>query len=270
MTALFIAAAGTAFFLILNILFFVNKRFGSFVFASKFPLILLPLIAFVWILSAYLYIPFKGSGCSYADRQDFIQPGNFSVSKKSGILLLPIDGFGDCRVTVTMKNGRIYSAESFDNIFAIVLPADSGQVSEILLGDNLSKITSGMKFVINPGKLTYIGSINNPKGLFGLLLPDLACKAANLTYETSSESLRMLLENWGKSNRLVLTSSINNRLAELQYNYNTACQLVGIQFGYMPFTSTSLNGKVRTMTQSEVVKQYKQYAFLVNSIKPVR
>lgn len=263
MSALYIATAGTVFFLVITILSFVNKPFRTFASATKFPLFILPLITFVWILSAYLYIPFKGNGCSYSERQDFIKPENFSVSKKSGILLLPINGFGDCRVTITMSSGKTYSAESFNNIFAIVLPADSGKVNQILLGDNVSRIPSGMKFVINPGKLTYIGSINNPKGLFGLLLPDLACKAANLTYETSSDDLRILLENWAKTNRLVLTSSIIERLTELQSNYKTACQLVGIQFGYIPFTNTSLNGITRTLTPEEVVKQYKMYAFLV-------
>jgi hypothetical protein len=263
MVALYIAAAGTVFFLILTILSFVNKRFGAFASTSKFPLFILPLIAFVWILSAYLYIPFKGNGCSYSERQDFIKPEDFSVSKKSGILLLPINGFGDCKVTIIMSSGKTYSAESFNNIFAIVLPADSGKVSEILLGDNVSRISSGMKFVINPGKLTYIGSINNPKGLLGLLLPEMACKTANLTYETFSDGLRLLLENWARANRLVLTSSINDRLAELQSNYKNACQLVGIQFGYIPFTCKSLNGITQTLTPEEVVKQYKMYAFLV-------
>ena len=270
MTALYIATTGVVFFLILTILSFFNQRVGTFISATKYPFFILPLIAFVWILSAYLYIPFKGNGCSYAERQDFIQPENFSASKKSGILLLPIDGFGSCRVTVTMNNGKTYSAESFNNIFAIVLPADSGKVNEILMGDKMSTIPVEIKFVINPGKLTYVGSVQNPKGLISLLLPAMVSKTANLTYETSSDSLRMLLVNWAKTNRLVLTSSINDRLAELQSNYNSACQFVGIQFGYMPFISKSLNGRTQTMSPDEVVKQYKKYAFLVKLLVPIK
>lgn len=262
MIALYFAASGTVFFLILTILSFFNKRFGFFVSASKHPLFILPLIAFFWMLSFYLYIPFMGVGCSYAERQDLIQPENFSSSRKSGILLLPIEGFGDCRVTVTMNNGKTYSAESYNNIFALVLPAGSGKVREILMSDNVSKIQSGIKFVINSGKLTYVGSIHNPKGLISLLLPGMACKAADLTYETSSDSLRMLLGEWVKSNRLVLTAPIKDRLAQLQRDYNSACKFVGIRFGYIPFISTSLDGKVQTMAPDEVEKQYKKYEFL--------
>jgi hypothetical protein len=265
MTTFYVSTVGTIFFLVLTIFSFFNKRFGLFVSNWKYPLFVFPLIAFLYILSTQLYIPFKGNGCSYAERQDFIQPDNFSPDKESGILLLFINGFGNCRVTVTMDNKKVYSGESFNNIFAIVLPSDSGKVDEILMSDKVSRIPGKMRFVINPGKLTYIGSINNSKGLLGLLMPGVACKSADVTYDTFSDSLSTILTSWAHFNRLILTSSIKKQLSELRNNYIAASQFAGLQFGYLPFISTSINGKVQTMAPDEVIKQYKKYEFLVNN-----
>jgi len=261
MTTFLIGLAGTLIFLALAIISFVNKRFGSFLSFWKYPLFLLPLIVFFWILSTHLYIPFKGNGCSYTDCQDLVEPEHFSANKKSGILLAFIDGFGDCQVNVSMKNGKTYSAKSLNNVFAMVLPAGSGQINEILVGEQGDTLSGEIKFDIKPGNLTYIGSFMSPGG-FALLIPVLACKNADYSYKAPTIGQRNILKSWADTDRLVLTSSINNRLKELMDNHNAATQIIGLQFGYLPFNSTSLKGNVKTMTPDEVMKEYKEYEFL--------
>jgi len=261
MTTLYIGLAGTVIFLIFTILSYTTKLLGKFVTDTRFSWFILPLVCFSWVLSAKLYIPLKSSGCSYADRQDFIESENFSADKKSGILLFFINGFGDCQASVTMNNGKSYSTKSLNDIFAIVLPADSGQVNNIIVGDK-DTLYSNLKFTIKPGKLTYVGSFISPKGL-AQLLPGFACKAANYTYETPSDGFLSLLESWAKADRLMLTPSINDRIAKLQDYYKGTSLITGLQFGYLPFNSTSLNGKEQSMTPDEVMKQYKQYGFML-------
>jgi len=262
MTALYVGAAGTILFLTLIILTFTNKRFGTWISFWKYPALFLPLIISGWILITHLYIPFKGDGCSFAENKDIIQPENFSANKKSGILMFYLDGFEDCQVSIEMNNGKKYTAQSLNNIFAIILPADRGRVKDILVGASKDTIPSGMKFSISPGKLTYLGSIIGPKG-FALFIPALATKSADYTYKTPDEAQRELLKKWAKEDRFMLTTPIRESLKQLIKNNESASLMVGMTFGYMPFNSTSLNGKTRTMTPDEVKKEYQDYQFMI-------
>jgi len=263
MTSLYIGAVGALLFLILTIFSFANKRFRLSISFWKYPAFILPLIVFTWIMATKLYIPFMGNGCSYADAQNLIESKSFSASKKSGILMFFIDGFADCHVAVKMNSGKIYSAKSLNGVFAIVLPSDSGLVKTILVGERGDTISSGMKFAINPGKLTYIGTFANPKGI-ALLLPGIAAKTANFTYKAPTNTHLSLLKDWHNANRLILTSTLIDKLTELQKNYQSVSQFIGLKFGYLPFTSTSLNGQSQAITPDEIIKDYKDYEFLLN------
>jgi hypothetical protein len=266
MTTLYIGAAGTLLFLIPAILSFANKRFKTFVSFWKYPFFILPLVVFAWILSTQLYIPFKGNGCTYATNQSLIRPEKFSNHKKSGILMLFIDGFGDCQVSVTMKNGKIYAGNSLNNVFAIVLPSGYGQINNIQLDGRKYDIPGKMDFTINPGKLIYIGTIARSKDFLSFL-PDMACKTADFTYKAPTATHLSLLKNWSNSNQLMLTPSIKDKLTKLQDNYIAASQFNGLQIGYLPFISVSLKGKTQDMTPNEIIKDYKDYEFLLKTTK---
>lgn len=262
MTALYVGAAGTLIFLTLIILTFSNKRFGTWISFWKYPALFLPLVVSAWILIAHLYIPFKGVGCSFAENKDIIQPENVSVNKKSGVFMFYLDGFEDCTVAIEMNNGKKYTAKSFNNIFAIILPADSGRVKDILVGAKKDTIPSDIHFLITPGKLTYVGSFIGPKG-FALFIPTLATKSAIYTYKTPGDAQRELLKKWATGDRLSLIGPIREGLNELLKNNQTASLMVGMQFGYMPFNSISLNGKTSTLTPDEVKKEYRDYQFMI-------
>jgi len=262
MTALYVGAAGTLIFLTLIILTFTNKRFGTWISFWKYPAFYLPFIVCGWMLVTHLYIPLKGVGCSFAVNKDIIQPENVSANKKSGVLMFYLDGFEDCTVAIEMNNGKKYTAKSLNNIFAIILPSDSGRVKEILVGAKKDTIPSGINFLIRPGKLTYLGSFIGPKG-FALFIPALATKSADYTYKTPGIAQLELLKKWAINNRLTVIDPIREHLKELQRNHDSASQMVGMQFGYLPFNSTSLNGKTSTMTPDEVKKEYQDYQFMI-------
>jgi len=260
MTTLYIGAIGTLVFLIPTIFSFLNKRFKKLISFWKYPLFIVPLLVFAWILSTKLYIPFKTNGCSYAENESLLQSESFSANKKSGILMFYLDGFKDCRVFISMKNGKNYEASSLNSVFALVLPADSGQINSILVGKD--SLPSGMTFTIHPGKLTYLGTIIAPTGVV-MFIPSMACNAADMTFKAPTSVHRDILKDWAKSDRLRVTPIIKERLTQLQNNYRATSQLVGIQFGYLPLISTSLKGVVKQMTPDEVIKEYKDYEFMV-------
>jgi len=262
MTTLYIGLIGTLVFLIPTIFSFLNKRFKKLVSFWKYPLFILPLLIFACILSTKLYIPFKTNGCSYAENENLLEAESFSTNKKSGILLFYLEGFKDCRVSISMKNGKKYEASSLYSVFAIVLPADSGQINSILVGKD--SLPSGMTFTIQPGKLTYLGTIVAPTDVM-MFIPSMACKAADMTFKAPTNVHREILKDWAVSNRLLVTTIIKERLTELQNNYHTSSQLMGIQFGYLPLTSTSLKGVEKQMTPDEVIKEYRDYGFMLKN-----
>jgi len=261
MNTLYIGLAGTVIFLLLTVLSYSSKKLAKCVTATNFSWFILPMVFFSYILSLKFYILFKDAGCSYKERQDFIEPSHFQAQKKTGILLFYINGFGNCQATVTMNSGKTYSTESLSDVFAIVLPADSGKVDNIVV-DGKDTLYSDLRFAIKPGKLTYAGSFTSPKD-FTQFIPSLASKSANFGYETPSEASRSRLRSWAGEGRLVLTADIRGRVSALQESYQGISKMVGLQLGYLPFTSKSLNGKVKSMTPEEVKKQYQLYEFMV-------
>lgn len=261
MTAFYLGVAGTL--LSLALLFFClkNKRLNALLSFWKYPICLLPTAVFAGLLVTHLYVPLKGNGCSYADNQKLVDASGFSADRESGILMFFLENFENCQVNVKMENGRTYSGKTLNNVFALVLPADSGRVESILVGEGKDSIQVRSNFCIKPGQLSYLGTIQGPEG-FAMLIPALACKSADITYQTSNPAHREWLKSWAIDHRLHLSPAILECLARLQYNYQSASRFVGVQYGYLPFTSASLKGKPRSQSPEEVVREYKDYEFL--------
>ncbi|MDP4278386.1 MAG: hypothetical protein Q8914_12245 [Bacteroidota bacterium] len=262
MTTLYIGAAGTLIFLVLTIVSFVHKRMSATVKYWKYPLFLLPLLVFGGILSTKLYIPFMGVGCSYAENNSLLRPDRSPSHHQAGLLLLFLDGYEDGTVSVRLSDGKTYSAKSQDGVFAMMLPVDSGRIKEILPGEKGDTIAGGMPFTIQPGKLTYIGTFSCPNDFTIRFIPGMAGKSVITTFRVRHSSQLDILRSWSQAGRLVLTPAICNKLDELQTSNKTASRFSGLEVGYLPFTSTSLNGKIQQLSPAEVVKEYETYKFL--------